>query len=262
MEQVKGLERGLEVLNGLVELESGTVREVASHTGLTQQATYRYLESLRRKGFAYRKNYREPYRATTRAFILGGQISTDVAISDCAQPVLDDLARQLEWPVSLTAVMNKEATVLASAEYRSHKDLKDFVKSGPLPRFGRPSWALYLALIPPDKAREQYLKDLENHGSQLLVRDPDFYDVLLSRIRSSGHVIYNAFRSPQGSAAVPIHDVEGRLYAIEVRFIEAEIARADVENRLIPAMKSAAGTIRSAADPLLAALSAIKVLNL
>lgn len=258
MEEVKGLERGLDVLMALGEMGSGTVRQIAKRAGVSQQAAYRSLESLRRKGFAHRNTYREAYRATTRTLTVGGEISPDVVVMSAARPVMTELTRTLKWPMLLTGLTNTEMTALEATDFLLRRNMRGFVHGAKLPFFERPSWALYQAACPPDKARELFAETVAKFGPQLFVRDREFHASLLARIRSQGYVIYDAFRGPEGSIGVPIASTGERFFALELRFVAAEVPRATIKNTFAPALKAAAKAIKGDIEPLLAAIAALR----
>lgn len=262
METVKSLERGLDVLAALVDIGAGSVRQVARHAGLSQQATYRSLESLRRKGLAHRNSYREPYRATARLLALGAHLSPEVVVMDAARGPLAELTRRLKWPAVLTAVGDQDLRILETTDHlpgrhRAVKGLRRFSHGAAVPFFERPSWALYQAALPPDRARRLFRDVIARHGTQLFVRDQDFHDVLLARIRARGYVVYEPLRGPESSVAVPVPVSGMGFCGLELRFIAAEMKTAAIKAEIVPALQDAARAIAAAAAPGLAALRAL-----
>jgi DNA-binding IclR family transcriptional regulator len=262
METVKSLERGLDVLDALIGLGAGTVRQVAKCAGVTQQAAYRGLESLRRKGLAHRNSYREPYRATAQLLRWAARLSPDAVLADAARGPMAELSRRLKWPAVLAAVGDLDLRILETTDHlpgrhRGVKGMRRFSHGLQVPFFERPSWALYQAALPAERARALFKDVVARHGPQLFVRDQDFHDVLLARIRSRGYVIYEPLRGPESSVAVPVPAGGDRFFGLELRFIAAETKSAAIKTEFVPALQGAARAMAAAAAPGLAALAAL-----
>ncbi|MDX2223122.1 MAG: helix-turn-helix domain-containing protein [Rhodospirillaceae bacterium] len=258
METVKSLERGLDVLDALVALGSGTVRAVARRAGLTQQATYRCLESLRHKGFAHRNSYREPYRATALHLNWCARLPPEIVLMDAARAPMAELTRRLKWPAVLTAVGDLNLRILETTDHlpgrhRGQKGMRRLSHGASVAFFERPSWALYQAGLTPERARALFREVVARHGAQLFVRDQDFHDMLLARIRTRGYVVFEPLRGPESSVAVPLRVLGGQFFGLELRFIAADVKTAAIKAEFVPALKGAAHAIAAAAAPGLAA---------
>ncbi|MBM9459363.1 helix-turn-helix domain-containing protein [Nocardioides sp. zg-536] len=108
------LERGLAVLVQLSRHPEGlTVAEAAAATGLHRSITYRLLVSLHRTGFAARD--------AEGRYTVGGTVA-DLAehsrprLRDVAEPVLAELARELDATASLVEVHGDAAVTTLVAE--------------------------------------------------------------------------------------------------------------------------------------------------
>src|SRR5690606_87025 len=108
------LERGLAVLVALSRHPEGlTVAEAATATGLHRSITYRLLVSLPRTGFAERDDDGR-YTVGREAAVLAGH--SRPRLRDVAEPVLRDLAAELDATASLVEVDGDAAVTTVVAE--------------------------------------------------------------------------------------------------------------------------------------------------
>jgi DNA-binding IclR family transcriptional regulator len=108
------LERGLLVLEVLAQHEDGlTATQVAEATGLHRSIAYRLLVSLTRTGFAER-GASSRYRVGPSLVSLAGRVRP--RLRETAEPVLQQLALDLDATASLVEVIGESAVVTVVAE--------------------------------------------------------------------------------------------------------------------------------------------------
>lgn len=100
--QVRGLARGLRVLEALNKVGEGSAAEIARHVGLPRPTVQRLLETLSASGYVWRPQLRDHYRLTARVHALSAGHRHTGWIEELATPLLLELAEQLVWPVNLS----------------------------------------------------------------------------------------------------------------------------------------------------------------
>jgi DNA-binding IclR family transcriptional regulator len=112
---IRALLRGLDALTMLNSRDGATVSEVAHDIRLPRTTAYRILETLCDAGFTVRDTADDRYRPTIRVHGLSEGFDDDAWVSQIAKPCIDELCREIVWPVSLstlagTAMMVRETT--------------------------------------------------------------------------------------------------------------------------------------------------------
>jgi len=116
---IRALIRGLEALAVLNRRNGATVSEVTSETRLPRTTTYRILETLSEAGYVYRDPADDRYRLTLMVRSLADGFDDEAWITQIARPAINDLCREIVWPVTLmspsgTSMMIRDTTDHAS----------------------------------------------------------------------------------------------------------------------------------------------------
>src|SRR5208283_2422292 len=98
---IRALIRGLEALTVLNLRDGATVSEVAQEIRLPRTTVYRILETLANAGFIVRDAGDDRYRLTVRVRSLSGGFDDETWITRVARPLIEELGRELVWPVSI-----------------------------------------------------------------------------------------------------------------------------------------------------------------
>lgn len=110
-------ERCLAVLELLVEHDRGQeVSAIARRLSIPLSATHRLLQALINAGYARQDALSGLYRPTLKVGALGLRLLGDMQMTDVAQPLLEDLARQTGELVRLAVVEDEEMIWVSKAQ--------------------------------------------------------------------------------------------------------------------------------------------------
>lgn len=98
--QIGSLEKGLRVLELLIDKEELTVSQVAASLDINRSASHRFLATLREAGYV-EKNPESHYHATFKIFELGMRVADRFEIRRLARPYLRELAAVYNETVNL-----------------------------------------------------------------------------------------------------------------------------------------------------------------
>lgn len=108
---VQALLRGLEILR-LLNVEPGlTVTSIAEKVRLARITTYRLLETLERHGYVARDDDKR-YRLGPGVLELSSLYSKQNWVLEVAAPFMQELCRELGWPLVLSANNGPRMTIL------------------------------------------------------------------------------------------------------------------------------------------------------
>ena len=250
VEATKVLERGLSVLEHVIEAGFGTVRQVSDGVGMSRPATYRIMESLKRCGYVRRDSYRESYKLTSKVLDLCGVISPAVLVCEAARPIMLELTHRTGWPVLLGQIDDTELVVLESTDRQARHHLKRIASGDRQPQSLRAAGAVCRASLDLAEARRLSKAIIEKYGDQLFSRDEDYRERLLDRVRARGFVVFEPLRSKEGSVAVPLKLANGSVFGLEMRFIAAMLKGSSLKTQLIPMLERVTSQIARRADVL------------
>jgi IclR family mhp operon transcriptional activator len=110
-ETLRGLERGLSVLDALEGTEGLSLRELHRHTDLPKPTLLRILATLEAKGYARRRIADGGWRRTAHR---GKPPSSrlDALLNDIGGEVLDELCRRVVWPSDLAVYRHGAMEIL------------------------------------------------------------------------------------------------------------------------------------------------------
>ena len=110
-ETLRGLERGLSVLDALEGTEGLSLRELHRHTELPKPTLLRILATLEAKGYARRRIADGGWRRTARSRT-APLSRLDALLTDIGGEVLDDLCRRVIWPSDLAVYRHGAMQIL------------------------------------------------------------------------------------------------------------------------------------------------------
>jgi IclR family mhp operon transcriptional activator len=245
MERNTGVERGLKVLETLVALGSGSVRDVARRAGLTQQASYRMLEALRAAGYVHRSSYRAPYRLTGKLRALGARVATDALVAEAARAGMAELTRRIGWPLLLSRLEGTEAIAIETTDHLSRHPLPRIQPGARAPAYLWASAVAQVACRPAGESQRLRRQIVAAYGPDMYVTDETLHEKLHHRIRRNGYVIFDALRSEAASAGVPVRVAGVVAFGLDVRFIP-RTGRTKLATELIPRLQNLASEISEA----------------
>src|ERR1700728_1417693 len=102
---IRALMRGLDALTVLNTRDGATVSEIAHEIRLPRTTVYRILETLCSAGFVFRDESDDRYRLTVMVRSLSGGFDDDAWVTQIAKPLIDDLGREIAWPISISSLL-------------------------------------------------------------------------------------------------------------------------------------------------------------
>ena len=113
---IRALVRGLDALTALNSRNGATVSEVAQEVRLPRTTVYRILETLCDAGFAFRDAADERYRVDMRVLGLSDGFADETWVSAIAKPCIEELCREISWPISLATLLGTELMLRATTD--------------------------------------------------------------------------------------------------------------------------------------------------
>lgn len=114
---VSSIERGLAILELLVDHDEGLqISAIAQRLALPLSATHRLLQALVNAHYVRQEALSERYVPTLKLGAMGLRLFSGTSVTEVAQPILDDLARQTGELVRLAVVEDSEMIWVAKAQ--------------------------------------------------------------------------------------------------------------------------------------------------
>jgi IclR family transcriptional regulator, mhp operon transcriptional activator len=257
-DKIRGLERGLRVLQALQSSSILSLHEIHQATRISKPSLLRILNTLEHVGFVSRRLADGHYRISAFAR-MGRKRDRYDRVAEAAAPVLDRLCQKVSWPSDLMVPAGDHMEIRESSRVRTPFSIH-FMHD----RIGTPvNWTLsavgraYLAFC-PDKERDRILALLRKskQPEDRLARDPKRLECILAETRMNGYGTRDPTfgggaygrQAPDGLAgiAVPLLD-RGRVHGV-INIIWAKAARKVdemVRNHLVDLQNAAAEIVES-----------------
>ncbi len=255
-ETIRGLRRGLLVLQALQTSSILSLHELHLATDIPKPSLLRILHTLEEFGMVSRRLADGHYRVNTIAHVSRKRDRYD-RVAEAAAPVLDRLCQKVSWPSDLFVPagdhMERRETSRQQSPYFSHPSY--------LTRIGQPvNWLMtgvgraYLAFCPA-KEREAILKTLRKSDQfeDQLARDQRKVDRILAETRDRGYgtrdsgFIGGVYRTPtdDGLAGMAVPLLDGtRVYgSINILWIRTALTIEESAARYLADLKAAASEI-------------------
>lgn len=186
---VRGLTRGLQLLNALNRIDGGAgAARLAELTGLHRTTVRRLLETLRDEGYVRRSESDDSFRLSLKVRELSEGFRDEQWISETAAPLLAELLQEVVWPTDL-CTLDVDAMVVRETTHRfSRLSAHRSMVGRRLPMLQTATGLAYLAFC-PDAEREQIVALLAGRdgAETALARQPQALDTELRRVRLKGY---------------------------------------------------------------------------
>lgn len=252
---VRSLERGLAVLLALNRLRSASVLDLAAATRLPRPTIYRLLATLEAARLVARNGTAEQYRLTQRVRTLSDGYDEEEWVSGAARPVLEELGREVAWPLSLFTFDDGRMLVRETTHQQSSLSLDRGMVGQRLPLLKTAAGRAYLAFC-PEKERNAIVLMLAHSESadDRAIRDPRRIAAMLRTVRACGFATQVREINPRtASISVPILAESGVLGCLSVIWIASALSVARAEQRYAAPLHAAAARITDARRSLLRA---------
>lgn len=148
-------ERCLAILELLVDHSSGLkISDVASKLALPLSATHRLLQVLVNTNYVKQDAFSDRYFLTLKIGAIGLRLIADMNVTEVAQPVLDELARQTGELVRLAVVDGAEMTWVSKAQGATGGIRCDFISGRHVPLHTTAMGKAWLSTMPEQDAIE------------------------------------------------------------------------------------------------------------
>jgi IclR family mhp operon transcriptional activator len=244
---IRALVRGLDALTTLNQRNGATVSEIAQQIRLPRTTTYRILETLTHAGYVYRDPADDRYRLTIMVHRLADGFDDDAWVTQIARPLIDELGKEVMWPVAFASLSGTQMLVRETTDHRSPLAIERFSPGLRLPLLVTAAGRAHLAFCSADE-RESLLEILRRSTSEVdkLAHNRPELDKILEDVRAKGYAsaVHTKRVSDEVSLAVPILLEDKVLAAVVVRFAETAVPFKVAADRFVPKLHEAAQRIR------------------
>ncbi len=254
-ETVRGLERGLRVLEALEAQPIASLHDLYLATRISKPSLLRVLQTLEKFHLVSRRLGDGRYRAGTSLTRRPRRNARHERVAEAAAPVLDRLCQKITWPSDLIVPAGGHMVIAETSQTQT----PFLIKAG---NIGTPvNWLLsgvgraYLAYC-PDKERVAILGRLRRSGQPVdrLAHEPARLGRILAETRQRGYAIRDPGfaggfygRPPQddglAAVAVPLSDGNRVYGAINILWVKTAQPVEDFARRHLPDLQSAAREI-------------------
>ncbi|MGF6373075.1 IclR family mhp operon transcriptional activator [Paraburkholderia sp. RAU6.4a] len=245
---VRGLSRGLQVLQALNSMDSGraTSQQISELTGLHRTTARRLLETLMEEGFVRRSASDDSFRLTLKVRALSEGFTDDERIATIAPPVMGRLLQRVAWPSDLTTPDGDAMIVRETTHRFSPLSFHRAMVGRRLPILLTAAGRAYFAMC-PDEEREDILNLLRagagGEEQKALASNDALIRSLVRRVRADGFGSNHGDWADQGkigAVAVAIVFEERVLASLNVVFLSRAVSLAEAKRRYVPELQTAA----------------------
>src|SRR3981081_714298 len=163
---IRALVRGLDALTTLNQRNGATVSEIAQQTSRPRPTTDRILETLPPAGSVSRDPADDRYRLTIMVHRLADGFDDDAWVTQIARPCIDELGREVMWPVAFASLSGTQMLVRETTDHRSPLAIERFSPGVRLPLLTTAAGRAHLAFCPAEQ-RESLLEILRRATSEV-----------------------------------------------------------------------------------------------
>jgi IclR family transcriptional regulator, mhp operon transcriptional activator len=255
-ETIRGLERGLRVLEVLQGSPISSLQEIHRATRISKPSLLRILNTLERAGLVSRRLVDGRYHLSAFRRVARKRDRYD-RVAEAAAPILNRLCQKVLWPSDLLVPAGDHMERRESSRPRS--TFRILPPNSEISEIGQPvCWLLtavgraYLAFCPAEE-RSRILQRLRNSNKpeDRLARDPKRLDKILAETRARGYGIRDPIfvggfygRPPHGDGlaaiAVPLLDRTHVHGSINILWISAAFSVEEFAARYLADLQHAA----------------------
>lgn len=242
---VKGLDL-LAVLNRL-PAGSGSISELARHTGIHRTTLKRLLETLREEGYVSHDPATNLYRLTFRVQQLSYGFRDTVSLVEVAWPDMRALSKDIIWPSSLVVPEGDEMVIRASTRLYSRLSFHPGMPGRCLPMLSTAAGRAYISYV-SDDARNVLLDMLKGRTDEqaTMAKDLDQVRAVIQQTRAQGYAVNIGEWEVEpkfGAVAVPLRANSEVLASINLTFLLRAVKEQGSLPKLVTALKLAAERI-------------------
>lgn len=246
--KIRSLERGLSVMRAISLKGPLTVSEAAVHTGLPRQTVSRILFFLEDLGYAERLGTEKRYVLSDQVLALSEGVRQRSWITQVARPKMDELCRQILWPVAIAVPRNLEFEIVYDTDAISPLVMRPVPIGLHIPLVTSISGRVYLAHCTEENQAKILDAVLTEHPRALDEIDlsADFLRKQLKDIKKIGFFCDQMPHKGHSSLAAPVYDQAGIKAVLDIRFPVKALSVSDAIAQFSGPVQSCAGAISSA----------------
>ena len=237
---VQSLERGLAVIRAFDETRPElTLSDVARATGLTRAAARRFLLTLIDLGYV--RSDGRLFALRPRILELGYAYLSSLSLPQVAQPHMEELVARVHESCSVSVLDGTDVVYVARVP--THRIMTVAISVGTrFPAFATSMGRVLLAAQPNDRIEAYLGSGVIQQYTDYTVTDAAKLRGVLAKVRTQGYCLVDQeLEKGLRSIAVPIHGADGRaIAALNVGVQAARISIAEMESRILPALREAA----------------------
>lgn len=250
---VRGLSRGLALLNALNRLDGGaSPTRLSELTGIHRTTVRRLLETLQDEGYVHRSESDDSFRLALKVRELSEGFRDEQWVSAIAAPLLAELLQEVVWPTDI-CTLDVDAMVVRETTHRfSRLSFHRSMIGRRLPLLQTATGIAYLAFC-DDAEREQIIALLaQREGPEFsLARDPVALDNLLRRVRRCGYgENFMAWNQEEkiASIAVPIRGGGRLIGCLNLVYVAKAMSIEQAARKYLGSLHKTAGLIGQKLD--------------
>ncbi len=251
---VRALARGLTVLQAINRGGALTMMQISRAAAIPYPTANRIVATLTECGMIEREPARKRYRPTALVQSLSSGWHDDDALIGLCRPAIEDLTRQLLWPISLSMRVGSLMMVRDSTHQMTSLTLHNYAPGYTLPLVECASGKAWLAWADPQEL-ELILNGLgaqdgpAERMARMLLRD----GTMLAQIRRQGYAtqarnVYTATPGKTSSIAVPLFRGGKVAGALSLIFFASAMPMRDAEARYAEVLRQKAASVSASLD--------------
>jgi len=242
-EPVQSVDRAMQVLEAFARRGGLTLRETADATGLPRGTVYRLLQTLVHGGYLRREADNNRYWVAPRALLLSAGFREEDWVTQIAQPILNALAHDVQWPMRLMTLEGGMMRTRAVTDPQS-PFAEPRVSAGASTDILRatPGWTM-LAFSSP-RRREVLLASVGVTEDQVV--DGMVLRVRLAQIREEGFAFIGAPTFPYAAVSTPVLANGECIGIINMGYYRRALKMPELRSHYIPLLQLASQDIGQA----------------
>ncbi len=246
---VQALARGLDVLAFLNRCNGANSNQVAKATRLTRGTAYRLLETMVGIGLLRRDEARGGYWLTQDVHQLSDGFDDESWIASLARPVMEDLCREIGWPVMFTTPLGTQMVLRANTDFKTPLVFDRFPVGHRVPMLGSASGRAWLAFAPEVTRRITIELIASGPASpwREMARAPEKLARMLAAVRRQGSAMTpSPIEGGSTSLAMPLLVGDRCLGCLGTRYFTRAMPALAARETLVPRIGDAVRRITAA----------------
>ena len=242
--EMRGVKRTLAVLRALNQHNGERVSDLARLTEIPRPSLYRVLETLCVLGYV-RRTDEDRYELMLLVRTLSDGFSDEPWVRGVAQPVMEDLQREIVWPTDLATFYGNAMYLRATTRRLSPLTIDTATAGLRLPMLQSATGRAYLAFC-TDAERNAILANLRRSTApeDRRARDANYVRSLITMTRKKGYgERHREIFDKIGAIAVPIRRGAQVIACLNISFIASALSPREAAARYLDQLQGAAQTI-------------------